>query len=45
MRIKRVLQGTALAALAAAAWIGAGSDASASAEEVAADPTLGGISA
>lgn len=30
MRIKRVLQGTALTALAAAAWMGAGSDASAS---------------
>ncbi len=29
MRIKRVVQGTALAALAAAAWMGAGSDASA----------------
>lgn len=29
MRIKRVLQGTALTALAAAAWMGAGSDASA----------------
>ena len=29
MKIKRVLQGTALAALAAAAWMGAGSDASA----------------
>ncbi len=31
MRIKRVVQGTALAALAAAAWMGAGSDASAAA--------------
>jgi len=27
MKIKRVVQGTALAALAAAAWMGAGSDA------------------
>lgn len=31
MKIKRVVQGTALAALAAAAWMGAGSDASAAA--------------
>ena len=30
MKIKRVIQGTALTALAAAAWMGAGSDASAS---------------
>lgn len=34
MRIKRVLQGTALAALAAAAWMGAGSDASAAQTKV-----------
>lgn len=34
MKIKRVVQGTALAALAAAAWMGAGSDASAAITDV-----------
>lgn len=34
MKIKRVVQGTALAALAAAAWMGAGSDASAAIKDV-----------
>lgn len=42
MRIKRVLQGTALAALAAAAWMGASSDASAAVNNTAIEKTTDG---
>ena len=42
MRIKRVLQGTALTALAAAAWMGAGSDASAAVSNTGIAPDING---